>query len=545
MRLHRVGVNWNPQANCSVRLSDLPPCALRVNVIRGLPVPISEMVSAGHTILLQVGTEALRRYIDPRTDWQSYLDSYLRCWRDLITTFDDTVAAFETFNEPNDWQGSTSAILTPLQFAELQTEAYRIAKERGAFCVSGPILSHDWSGGAVGYDYLLQAFPSHKVPADAIGLHLYMATPEAMAERALDWRDKFSQPLILSEFGFEGRDQHVSLSFAVLQPKVAASQLFCLQSWRDRAGLHDWGIVDEHGHRKPAWEEFLACAREYNQAEEALREVNPVPTRPYTDKTLNATPTKPVVFVLPSGQTYNTYVGGAHPNNEASATEWLAQQKIMPALRANTGLDAYLVYPQAEDRSGDAATAIPKSIKLMCDYAKAHPTIQVYGVSLHTDSLPGVADVVQHFGSFWLPGSQAMARSIEKQLAQVHGKQPRFSWDMTGEGYYALGKGNTVPPNLHLCLIEIANHGDKTARGALMVRWIEDNVDTLGWAIETGIGNALVPEETDWQQMYEAEKKRADGLQEAGKVLLGKVDNAVASIEVAQLALDKARKALT
>ncbi len=494
---HVVGIDWNSV----LPFGGLPECTVRINWMRGRDnaALVRAAVAAGHTVYLLIGSEAVP--ISYTTDYLSWLAALSTEIKIALPSVGPLIFAFTGPNEVNDWKWGTGGM--PVErVREVNERLYALGLKYGVPYALTSYLTHDWDGGNNGYDDLYRAFPDRKLPCDLLDIHCYADTVEVLDGQLQDWAAQtLGKFIVVGEFGtLRGENIPVRQMFdkVLATPKVAVGIQFCLQDFPDADKR--FGLIRQDGSMKTAFSAFRFLALERANDKYAIGGTTMTLAAPYAFPSLKA-PTKPTtMFFLPSAQMFNPYVGGLHQNSEGSAMDWLAKNPIL-SLLPDQPYDGYCIFPQLELYPSEAATMIPRSVELAAAYARKYPNQRVGLVSFHTDS-----GLDQHYGSFWLPGSDYLAEYIEAELAKVHGKLYKFSKDMTGQGYFALGQGTSMPPNLFPVLIEIAAHGDKTPASGPCVRWIEDRVDGLAGALVEGAAAWAIAgaPSVDWKALYEA-----------------------------------------
>ncbi|MGI8905129.1 MAG: hypothetical protein ACR2IE_01405 [Candidatus Sumerlaeaceae bacterium] len=162
---------------------------------------VNDFIAQGTAVYMLIGGQAVNSGFGLNTS--QYADQYAANFETIVGHFKDRVQVFETFNEPNDWAGGSSAQVEPRYFAYMLQEIYMNVKYRDAHVsdptwqvtiVSGPMFTHDISGdGDLGNTYFTStanagkngdaAIPSldwnnvktltGSYPYDGIGYHIY------------------------------------------------------------------------------------------------------------------------------------------------------------------------------------------------------------------------------------------------------------------------------------------------------------------------------------------------------------------------------------
>lgn len=236
---------------------------------------------------------------------EEWLDDYAVAFVKIVDLFKDRVRVFESFNEPNDWGGGTSAQLPADRFARALERLYLAVKHDAGHLgdpawqvtmVSGPLFTHDLDDGAAyldavydwgrtmgAWDYACAQTGSF--PLDGIGHHVYVreestATAaevqaaltvhaDAIAAVSLSHESgcgaTASKRLWVSEVSWNaeyvGEDvqaRNVGVMFDVLDPHpdVAAFFWFTLDDFPGGP----YGLHRLDGTRRPAWDAFHARA---------------------------------------------------------------------------------------------------------------------------------------------------------------------------------------------------------------------------------------------------------------------------------------------
>lgn len=245
------------------------------------------------------------RSATPNPDAENWLREYASNFRAIVAHFADRVTVFESFNEPNDWHGGSSAWLHPYWFARLLRDVYKAVKIDAGLhvtLVSGPLFTHDLpTGGDNGTSYLDQTYRQGRLsqgweefqddhgtyPLDDIGYHLYVAerrdvTPDAIEDVYARYLSAIwgvisryegtltEKGLHVSEYGWKsdfGEDwqaRNLQVGFRLLRdhPHIKSASWFCLQDFPGSAyGLYRTGSLTP-SNRKQAFAAFQALCAE-------------------------------------------------------------------------------------------------------------------------------------------------------------------------------------------------------------------------------------------------------------------------------------------
>lgn len=264
---------------------------------------INGFTSRGVKVYGLIGGEAVKSAHPLNSD--GYAADYAANFVAIVDHFKDRVRVFESFNEPNDWAGGTSAQVTPHYMAKFLEDIYRAVKiDNGHWgnpdwqvtLVSSPLFTHDLDNGAsymssvytagindLGWTALMNDYGTY--PLDGIGIHLYVAqgetTPAPIIAKmnenlnatwgAVTAREGAQTPkkFWVSEFGWSS--QHITeaqqaanlqTSFGVLlaDSRVALATWFSLTDFPGGG----WGLFRQGGlieqNKKPAWQAFRDIA---------------------------------------------------------------------------------------------------------------------------------------------------------------------------------------------------------------------------------------------------------------------------------------------
>lgn len=176
VRLNFVGTDWNSGS------SD-------VNTYNSI---INAYVSKGIQIIGLVGIQSVSGGYD-RTRPENFTQKFTDTTDAIVSRFGDRVKVYELFNEPNDWAGGTSAVVSERYFAEYLASIYRkikIDRKRSdIYLNSGPLFSFDSNNGSQylqntydegkrlsgAYDWDTIKTETGSYPLDGVGYHIYVA----------------------------------------------------------------------------------------------------------------------------------------------------------------------------------------------------------------------------------------------------------------------------------------------------------------------------------------------------------------------------------
>jgi len=230
----------------------------------------------------------------------------------IIEHFKDKVKIYESFNEPNDWSGGTTAEMEPFYFAKMLEEIYRkvkIENKLDVTLVSGPLLGHDWGDAGcedaapyldctylcginhLGWEKIKKECGTY--PLDGIGYHIYDAQDECEAEhiakqfkKNIDniWKvvtryegESTEKKIWLSEFGWntgrvseatQARNLELGFKYLLSDERVDFVSYFCLEDFPgDHTGANLWGVYRHKplvtANRKPAWQAFKSVTEKH------------------------------------------------------------------------------------------------------------------------------------------------------------------------------------------------------------------------------------------------------------------------------------------
>jgi hypothetical protein len=271
-----------------------------------------------------IGHESVKTPLDnrcragaPNDAAHAWIAEYVDNFDAIVEHFQDRVEFFESFNEPNNWNGQTIAWVHPYWMAKMVLEIYKrikVQNKRPVTLVSGPILTHDDDTG-VGYidTFFTEGKNQHgwnefraqhgTFPLDGLGFHIYIEREPDTASTARAYKKRVEQVwnvftlhegadtpkrLFVSEFGWQsahGEDhkaRHIETALPLLLGdwRVRLAILFCMQGWDTLT----WGIYRPFGlgeaDREPAYEVFRAQAA-LDELEPGTIEQPPVAAVPF------------------------------------------------------------------------------------------------------------------------------------------------------------------------------------------------------------------------------------------------------------------------
>lgn len=275
---------------------------------------INGLVSRGVKIYGLIGAEAVRSSSGLNTD--QYVNDYTANFVSIVDHFKDRVRVYESFNEPNDWAGGTSAQVTPYWFARMLEQIYRSVKLESGHAadpawqvalVSGPLFSHDMDTVA---PYFSQVYSeginnlgwgdlktqNGTYPLDGVGYHIYVSQGTTDADAI---KGKISEnlnaiwgviqsyegsqtpkKLWVSEMGWSsdyldgeaGQAQNMQASYDYLLPdaRIALISWFCLTDFPGAGyGIFKMGSFRESD-KKAAWQTFYTIATNARKRPPAL-----------------------------------------------------------------------------------------------------------------------------------------------------------------------------------------------------------------------------------------------------------------------------------
>lgn len=297
---------------------------------------INAYTQRGIKILGLIGVESVKQGFD-RSKPLEFQNRLVDVADKITQTFGDRVKVYEIFNEPNDWAGGSSSQLSPESFTSLLNAVYqkvRIDRNRTDLkLISGPIFSHDLSGGGsgdTGGDYLRSVYSAfnqnNPYPLDAVGLHIYIeqgnsqrAAIESAIRRNLEGIKRVirefdpDKKIWISEMGWgtgsvseEVQANNLETVFNLLKndSAVRMAMWFTLLDFDNR----EYGLIRGNGNRKQAFQKFTSIASQLNPspASSPSPAISPTPSAgSTTTPSLTPIPTSspspaPVMTPIPS-----------------------------------------------------------------------------------------------------------------------------------------------------------------------------------------------------------------------------------------------------
>jgi hypothetical protein len=227
---------------------------------------IDALVAKGIKVYGLIGAEAstypadtLEQYPGNTTNANAWIARYVYNFVEIVSYFKDRVTVYESFNEPNNWTNSNTAIVHEAWFAKILQEVYLETKCFNGHdidptwqvtLVSGALFTFDlntggqyiedtyWYGKNVwAWDWTHQTYGAY--PLDGFGQHIYVeqgssnvaAVTAAMNtnladfwNKAYTYEDNLNKQIWVSEFGWESaaygeafQAQNLTTGFNVLQ----------------------------------------------------------------------------------------------------------------------------------------------------------------------------------------------------------------------------------------------------------------------------------------------------------------------------------------
>ena len=266
---------------------------------------VNSLTERGLKVYGLIGGEAVKNGGALNTD--QYVDACTRNFVTIVEHFKDRVRVFESFNEPNDWAGGTTAQIEPYWFAKMLQTIYMAVKiddnhardkSWQVTLVSGPLFGHDITSsyGDTGASYLDAVYKAGidqlswksiktqhgTYPLDGIGYHTYVTQgpnkPKAIKDRLnyninsiWDMISKYEgagskKKIWISECGWNTahispseQARNLTIAFTTFRgnPKVAMGTWFQIC---DFGGDGGWGLFKGtpyiEANRKPSWKAF-------------------------------------------------------------------------------------------------------------------------------------------------------------------------------------------------------------------------------------------------------------------------------------------------
>jgi len=269
---------------------------------------VNSFVSRGVKVYGLIGAEAVHSSAGG-VNTEQYVQDYKTNFVEIVGHFNDRVRIFESFNEPNDWAGGSSAQVEPYWFARMLEQIYLGVKyDDGhtsdsawqATLVSGPLFSHDLDNVASYFHDVTDAginqlhwedvkTQTGSYPLDGLGYHIYVrqgsSDPVEIRNKmksnldaiwgALENLEGSATPkkIYVSEIGWttdyvpeaaQADNLDTAFNFLRQDQRIQLAVWFCL---KDFPSGH-YGIFRTTGlgasDRKPSWYRF------YNQAKPAF-----------------------------------------------------------------------------------------------------------------------------------------------------------------------------------------------------------------------------------------------------------------------------------
>lgn len=156
---------------------------------------INSLTSQGIQVYALIGAQAVHSSAGGNYNSDQWVNDYTANFTTIVGQFKDRVRVYESFNEPNDWAGGSTAQVQPYWFAKMLQNIYLSVKINSGHqgdptwqvtLVSGPGFSHDMDTVATYMQQTYQAginqlsWTSIKnsygtYPLDGIGYHIYVA----------------------------------------------------------------------------------------------------------------------------------------------------------------------------------------------------------------------------------------------------------------------------------------------------------------------------------------------------------------------------------
>lgn len=265
---------------------------------------INSLTAQGIQVYALIGAEAVKSSHPVNSN--QYVEDYANNFRTIVGWYRDKVRVYESFNEPNDWAGGTTAQVQPAFFARMLKRIYEELKINHGHAddpswqvklVSGPLFSHDLDTGA---SYMNQVYlagiaqhgwntfkNTHGTfPLDDFGYHIYVAQGPSSQTHVTNkinqnlnafWNviktyegANTTKKLWLSEVGWNTSQvseteqaRNLTLSFNLFKndARVQMANWFCLVDFGSNAfyGLLR-GMPPSDANKKPSWYAFREFA---------------------------------------------------------------------------------------------------------------------------------------------------------------------------------------------------------------------------------------------------------------------------------------------
>ena len=222
------------------------------------------------------------------TDADNWIQQYTINFVKVVDYFKDRIRVYESYNEPNDWQGGTMQKVHPHWFAKILQDVYLNTKyfnNHGGdqswqvTLVSGPLFTSDIGNGGDGGQYINDTYyeginnlawswihqQTGSYPLDGLGMHIYAeqgssdastitsainANIDGFWNNVTNYEGNTSKKIWLSEIGWQsnlvgnsGQADNLTTSFNILKndSRIALAIWFCLM---DFPGNY-WGIYEQ------------------------------------------------------------------------------------------------------------------------------------------------------------------------------------------------------------------------------------------------------------------------------------------------------------
>lgn len=266
---------------------------------------IDAFVLRGVKVYALVGAEAVHSS-SSNLNSDQYVNDYVSNFTQIVEHFKDRVFIYESFNEPNDWAGGTSAQVKPLWFAKMLEKIYRAVKiDNGHLTdptwqvklISGPLFSHDmdtcasyftdvYENGITSLGWTDVKNITGSYPLDGIGYHIYVAQgssdPATITQKMNENLDAIfnayisyegsgsTKKIYVSECGWRvdyvgGEDNQqtnleTSLGLLLADRRIGLATWFCLKDFGENGyGLFRTSGLSEND-KKPSWYSFYNIA---------------------------------------------------------------------------------------------------------------------------------------------------------------------------------------------------------------------------------------------------------------------------------------------
>jgi len=285
--------------------------------------------SRGLKIYALIGAESVKSSMGNNLNNQTYCDELTANFVSIVNHFKDRVFVYESFNEPNDWAGGSSAQLQPYWFSYLLQKIYMDVKYNNGHwsdpswqvtLISGPLFSHDsdncasymndvYNNGINSLQWNNCQTLTGKYPLDGIGYHIYVAEgPSTIAtvQNKINgnlnaiWNtittyegNGTPKKLWISEFGWrtdyvseseQARNVDVAYNLYKVDNRIAMASWFCIQDFPNGYyGLFRSGAFIE-SNKKPSWTNYYNQTHGSPPADDAFFISNDVPTNMQTNE---------------------------------------------------------------------------------------------------------------------------------------------------------------------------------------------------------------------------------------------------------------------